>query len=328
MKKIAIFGHDAGGSELLIELLKASLHVGEFKVFCEKNSPCYNILKQKNLTKYLNLVEPSKKFVFQKLDKLNPDMVLYSTGWQNHTEYHFLSYAKKHKIPSIAFLDNWTNYRERFGYPASNWKKKFPDYIATHDETSEKLASSFGLPNLISIKNYALINQLENFKKTLIKQEDTLLFLSEPTAKVAKKTFNDPYYWGFDESNVFQSILKHKKEFNCDKIVVRLHPSDIADTYTNIEPNISISTASLEEDIARAKVIIGIDSSVLYLAFLLGKKTIAFVPSTNRDFHVPLPKANQICTLENLNMNSIIINKKNTNNYGMEFASFIKRILG
>lgn len=328
MKKIAIFGHDAGGSELLISLLKASLHVGKFTVFCELNSPCYNILKQKNLTKYLKLIESSKKFIFQELDKLNPNMILYSTSWQNHIEYHFLSYAKQHKIPSIAFLDNWTNYRERFGYPSPNWRENFPDFITTHDELSEKLAHSYNLPNLVPIKNYSLIHQLENFKKTDTKQDDTLLFLSEPTATVALTTFGDKKYWGFDETDIFKSILKHKSKFNCKNIVVRLHPSDIPKTYKNIDPNVTISQTSLEEDITNAKVVIGIDSSVLHLAFLLGKKVLAFIPSSNRDFHVPLPKENQVKTLEKLNINSLIINNKNINNYGMEFALFIKKTLG
>jgi len=328
VRKIVIFANDAGGSELLLELLRASLHVGEFRVFYIQNSPCQKILKQKCLDSYAFAIQASQQSVSDALDKINPDIILYSTGWQNHVEYYFLNYAREHKIPSVAFLDNWANYKERFSYPDASWKDNFPTYIATHDEFSEKKAKELGLENLVAIKNYSLINELQNFKNVRNATSDILLFLSEPTSVVAKKTYGDEHYWGFTECDVFKSILKHQHKFGCSNIVVRLHPSDTADAYKKIASDITISDLSLQEDIARAKFIVGVDSSVLYLAYLLGKKVIAYLPSTNRDFHVPLPKQNQFTTLENLNPNLLQINTADVKEYGVEFASFIKNILG
>ena len=326
MRKIAIFAHDAGGSELVLELLKASLHVGEFKVFCTNDSPCKRIIEQKNLTKFMQIIKPSKEIIFSALNSLDPDVILYTTSWQNHYEYHFLDYAKKHKILSMAFLDNWTNYRERFGYPANNWKNNFPDFIATHDEKNTQEAKYFDLANIVAIKNYSIINELRSFKKS--KQNDTLLFLSEPTSKVAGATYGDANYWGFNEADVFKSILKHKEKFKCNKIVVRLHPSDKEDIYKKINPQVNISNSSLNEDIARSKIIIGIDSSVLYLAFLLGKKVISYMPSDIRKFHIPLPKSNQLKNLENINIDLLQLNDKDLSDFGIDFALFIKNTLG
>ena len=327
MKKIAIFAHDAGGSELLLELLKASLHVGEFRVFCIDNSPCHILMRNKKLANYQEIIEPTKKFIFSKLDLFKPDVILYSTGWQNHFEYHFLAYAKKQSLPSVAFLDNWTNFRERFGYPDANWQKNFPDVIATHDKHSQENADNQGLKNPITIKNYSLEKKLNEYKN-LTKKEDTLLFLSEPTAKVAKKTYGNSNHWGFDEKDTFKAILQYQKKSTCSKIVVRLHPSDEPKIYKAIAPDITISSNSLLKDISDAKIVIGLDTSVLRLAFLLGKKVISFMPSMKRDFHVPLPKSNQTRSLENFDIKKIKINQRQNDDLGIEFALFIKNILG
>ncbi len=324
MKKIVIYAHDAGGSEILLELLKASLHDGEFMVCCLDDSPCYKLAKQKNLLEYVQTIEGDKLSVFQKLDAFYPDAVFYSTGWQNHIECHFLAYAKEHHLPSISFLDNWTNYRERFGYPDVNWRDNISSYIAAHDEASERLANSLGLPNVIGVKNYSLINQLKNFKKLDAKQEDILLFLSEPTAEVAKKSFGDENYWGFTQADIFKTILKYQDSFGCAKFVVRLHPSDTPDLYKNIYEDIEISNKTLEEDIASAKVIIGIDTVALYLGYLLGKKVLAYIPSHKREFCVPLPKENQIREFENINIDMLVQNKKEVKDYGMDLYTLLK----
>jgi len=319
VKKIAIFAYDAGGSEILLELLKASLHVGDFRVFCVKNSPCDMLIKDKELCDYQEIIEPNEAFVSNKLSIYNPDMILYGTGWQNHFEYYFLTYAKKYDVLSMAFLDNWTNFRERFGYPNKNWQENLPDFIATHDKNSEELAIFLGFKNTITIKNYSLEKQLKDYRKLGIKEEDRLLFLSEPTAKVAKKSFGDENYWGFTEKDVFKSVLKFS---TCKDIIVRLHPSDEAEVYKKIAPNITISSDKLLEDIARAKVIIGIDSSVLYLAFLLGKRVISYIPSRNRDFYVPLPKTNQVRSLKIVGI--IEKNHQAEKSFGIDFALFVK----
>jgi len=326
--KIAIFAHDAGGSDLLLELLRASLHVGEFKVFCTSDSPCKILIQNKRLKTYEEHIYPTRELIFFKLNLFKPDIILYSTGWQNHFEYHFLAYAKKHNLPTVAFLDNWTNYKERFGYPKKGWRKNLPDFIAVHDEASRTLANSLDLKNIVSIKNYVLAKQLKEYKDKSIKKCDTLLFLSEPTSKVAKKTYADADYWGFNEEKVFRTILENQKRLACKKLVVRLHPSDEPDIYKNIKPDVTISNNSLVEDMSCAKVVIGLDTSALNLAFLLGKKAISYIPSNKRDFHVPLPTSNRLRSFNNFDFNSIQTNSSNPNSLGIEFALFVKNILG
>lgn len=327
MRKIALFAHDAGGAEIVLELLKASLLVGEFCIFALAESPCYTLIKAKKLEHLWCEITPKKSDIEAKLTSFAPSIILYGTGWQNHLEYHFLNYAKAHTIPSIAFLDHWTNYRERFGYPEKNWENNLPSFIAAHDQTSFDKAKALGLPNVIAIKNYALRTQRKEAQSVLtnIQESDTLLFLSEPTAKVAKRSFGDAYGWGFTEKEVFQDILTCKEKFGCKNILIRLHPSDTPECYQAIDPNATFSHATLLEDIARAKVVIGIDTIALYTAYLLGKYAISYIPSTKRECCVPLPKANQFTSFEHFNLNQLERVSKIPEDFGMDFEEFLNR---
>jgi hypothetical protein len=330
VRKIALFAHDAGGTEILLELLKASLHGGEFRIFSLAESPCYTLMKAKKLEHFWCEITPLKSDIEAKLSSFAPSIILYGTGWQNHLEYHFLAYAKAHHITSIAFLDHWTNYRERFGYPEKNWEHNLPSFIAAHDQTSFDKAQSFGLPNVIAIKNYALATQLKEAQNVLgkIQERDTLLFLSEPTAKVATRSFGDAYAWGFTEKEVFEDILTCKEKFGCKNILIRLHPSDTPECYHAIDPNATFSHATLLEDITRAKVVIGIDTIALYTAYLLGKKVISYIPSNQRECCVPLPKTNQLKSFENFTLSQLHIIGKNPEDFGMDFALFLEKQLG
>lgn len=327
MKKIALFSHDAGSSEILLELIRANLDLGDFRIFCLKESPCRALAKTKELESFIEIIT-CEDDIFKQLSSFHPSLILYGTGWQNHIEYHFLEYAKEHKLPSIAFLDHWTNYRERFGYPNEEWRENLPDFIATHDKESFELAKSLDLPNVIDIKNYAQMREIlsakEIFSKT--KEEDLLLFLTEPTVKVAQKSHGDANYWGFDEESVFRDILANKSLFDCQNILIRLHPSDSPLSYKKIDPTAIFSDKTLLEDIARAKIIIGIDTIALQSAYLLGKKVISYIPSNNRSCVVPLPKENKIQSFENFEISSLKTATIESELFGMDFAQFLKNL--
>ena len=327
MRRIALFAHDAGGAEIVLELLKASLESGEFRIFCLTDSPCFTLIKTKKLEHFFCEITSDKRDIDAKLTLFQPSLIAYGTGWQNHLEYHFLNYAKIHAIPSIAFLDHWTNYRERFGYPQKNWETNLPSFIAAHDQTSFDKAKDLRLPNVIAIKNYAFHTQLKEAQSVLanIHENDTLLFLSEPTAKVAKNSFGDAYFWGFTENEVFEDILTCKALFGCDNILIRLHPSDTPKTYQAIDPHATFSHSTLLEDIAKSKVIIGIDTIALYTAYLLGKKVISYIPTDKRECCVPLPKANQLTHFDDFKLSQLETIKENPEDFGMDFALFLKK---
>jgi len=318
MIKIAIFSHDAGSSQILLSLVEKNIRNANFQIFCLKNSPCYLIAQEKHLQK--NICTITEEQIEHQLNLFVPNLICYGTGWINHLDWKFLEYGQKNNLKTIAFLDHYINYKERF-------QNRFPDFIATHDAESYKLALSLKLPNLVKIKNYSNAVMLEQFNSEIkdIKIDYNILYLSEPTAKVANSIYADKYYWGFTEMESFTKILQ---KFSNHKILIRLHPSDDKDTYQKIDSDVEFSTSSLLEDINRAKIIIGIDTIALRIAYLLGKKVLSYIPSNKRDFSIPLPKNNQVRDLTNFDMDCIEINKSPIESFGIDFALFIKKELG
>lgn len=326
MKKVGVFSYDAGSSELLLELVLANESLVSFQIFCIQNSPFYKMLVKSGLEKIVKIVRPEKKHINQELQLFQPDLMLYGTSWQNHHEYHIRFYCKQYNIACIAFLDNWTSYKERFGYPSMGWEAHLPDFIAVHDEESCKIANKLFDIKILSVKNYALIKQLKAFKDIPNKENNILLFLSEPTSTVASKRYDNPLYWGFDESVVYKNILEHCKYFTCKEVVVRLHPSDTKKVYQNVKSDTIFSSLTLLEDIARAKMIVGIDTVALRLGYLLGKKVLAYIPSKNREFCVPLPLSNQVRDLKNTSIEKLKIFQESVTDFGMSFASMLEKV--
>lgn len=330
MKKIAIFSHDAGASEILLELCRANIDTQEFCIFCLLDSPCYTLVKAKRLEPYTINIPDEETDIFKKLLDFNPSIILYGTGWQNHLERIFLKYAREHKLPSVAFLDHWSNYRERFGYPDEKWRENLPNFIATHNKESFELAKNLDLPNVVAIKNYAQEREFLYAKDIFerVKEQDILLFLSEPTAKVAQKSYGDSNFWGFNEVKVFKDILENYKLFSCKKIVIRVHPSDTPQTYKDIDQDVIFSDKTLLEDIAKAKIIIGIDTVALYSAYLLGKKALSYIPSNKRECLVPLPQENKIKSFKDFKISELKTKTINDKLFGIDFATFLEKSIG
>ena len=328
--KIAIFSNDAGGSNLLLELLKFHAQNFDFQVFCLGDSPCYKLCLEKNLQAFLHPISSSRSEIFRKLELFAPDVLLYSTGWQNKIEHLFLEYAKLTKIPSISFLDHWTNYKERFGFPHKEWRKNLPDFIATHDEVSYHLAQKLGLDNVISVENYAFKTQLQEAKELslfLKPRQKTLLFLTEPIATFAKKTYQDAYHFGFTEKEVYEEILHFQKELGYENLIIRLHPSDTPDMYTNMNKEATFSSSSLVQDILKADLVIGSDTVALYTAYHLQKKVISYIPSKQKKCSVPIPLQNQFNSLRGVDLNTLQTLKTPTKPFGINFAFYMEKIL-
>ncbi|MEZ7935085.1 MAG: hypothetical protein QMB67_09220, partial [Sulfurospirillum sp.] len=90
----------------------------------------------------------------------------------------------------------------------------------------------------------------------------------------------------------------------------------------------TFSHSTLLEDIAQAKVIIGIDTVALYTAYLLGKKVLSYIPSKKRECLVPLPKENQLTSFEHFNLSSLKQMNDKPDNFGIDFALFVEKQLG
>ena len=125
-KNVAIVSHDSGGAEILSSWLNHN--------YCNAHvvakGPAKKIFKSKCAqVKFLELN-----------DALNrSSWLLAGTGWQTNFEIQAISKARKLGIKTVAFLDHWVNYRERFKF---NGSEILPDEIWVGDRDAETLASN------------------------------------------------------------------------------------------------------------------------------------------------------------------------------------------
>jgi hypothetical protein len=325
---IAVVSHDAGSSELLCALISQHRDDVQWHIFAHPNSPMALICER------YNLVSISISDAAAQLKALNVDALLFGTGWQERTERPYVNYCKKQRIPTVAFLDHWSNYRERFGYPNEHWEDNCGDFTAVHDIKALDLATKLHLPNPITLPNLYLKNLITIAKTKSITPTKNLLFLSEPTDAVAKSTFGDENYWGFTQYTALEDILKNFDKFGCEGLTIRLHPSEtssgfkrILKKYPHIRTQINDArTFDLTDQLLMAKIILGFDTMALYTAALMGQSVLSYLPSKNRDFLLPLPSVQQLRSLNALKPSILSPIPISLDNFGMDFALFLETV--
>lgn len=324
--RIAVVSHDAGSSELLCALVKEYQEHVSWHIFAKVPSPMATICERHALT-----FSPIGN-VHEQLEALHLDLLLFGTGWQDTCERPYVDYCRVHSIPTVAFLDHWTNYRERFGYPQQGWERNLGDFTAVHDEKAYTIAASLALPNLLKLPNYYLQNLIQDAIKHPVSASNHLLFLSEPTDAVAERTYGDPLYWGFTQYTALQEILERFEQFACQTLIIRLHPSETSSNYESLcqrYPHILVQihdahSEDLIDELMRARMIIGFDTMALYIAALLEKPVISYLPSATRDFLLPLPSERQLKDLGDFHPELLMPCPLPMDEFGMDFASFLQ----
>jgi len=320
--KIAVVSHDAGASEILVAYIKAHEKQAKWTLYAPYDSPFETIAQREGLQTQTSL------------DLYDFDALFFGTGWQERIEREFVKEAKREGIPSFAFLDHWSAYRERFDYPNKDWRRNLPNFVVVSDEKAQNLAKEFALAEVIRVNNFYLHQQITQFQEEAITPNENLLFLSEPTEEVALNTYGDKNYWGFTQYSALKEILDNFEKFNCQGLHIRLHPSEQKHAYTKLlkqYPHIKsqiypAAFIPLEKDLLRAKAIIGFDTMALYTAALLAKPVLSFLPSKKRDFCLPLPSSHQLGSLSNLEPVHLKPLKLSLKSDGINFAVIEQKI--
>ncbi len=169
--KILVASHDTGGANILTSLI--SKYKRSFYWIICLAGPAKTVFPNKKFNKIKNIKITESIDAHKILNTFKPDLVLTGTGWESNFENLFLKEAKKIKIRTIAFLDHWACYQERFG-DSDDWKKNLPDYIFVGDKWAYKIALKDGFPKnkLIQIENpyfEEMIKRTNKIKKNKIK---------------------------------------------------------------------------------------------------------------------------------------------------------------
>ena len=318
---IVVLTNDAGATEYLAHLVIQEYHQANWRLFCLKESPASKIFQNLNLD--YTLLDNMQDF--NNISKC--DLIIYGTGWQVEFGKIVEKISSKYEIKSMALIDHWVNYKERFSCGF------LPDYIITMDDIAFNLAHDIFSSDvkIIQLKNYFLEDIVSSFKLLKNKNSDFVVFISEPTSIVAKNNLGDSFAYGFTEYSVFSDLLK-----KFDEIIVRLHPADSLNKYSNLiekYPNKNIVVVnpyqeSLIETLSKSKLTIGFDGMALFISYFLRINTISYMPNSSRKLTIPIPKKYLIDNL--LDLDTISFDNDvdiDLNKNSISFSSIIKKIL-
>jgi hypothetical protein len=297
MKKIVVVVDNSGPATYLVHLIKHNLKVYQWVVVTNKNSAAHRVFTEEGLRCLLkeNKLEPVKF-----LAKIRPDFLLCATGWSGF-ELPYTRVAKSSGLPNAVIFDNWNSQRERFGYPAKDWRKNLPDYIFVCDTEAYRLAKKFNFKNLIKLNNYYFVDILkQRINKAQTNQSQTVLYISETLSFLQNSKYSKEI--SIDgEKVVLEKILKNFSKFtSCfgvNKLIIRLHPSETVltkyDFFKKQYPNLIIEIEKpqnkpLMSSLQEANMVLGQNSMGLFIAFLLGKITVALSLNKNKTI-LPLP---------------------------------------
>jgi hypothetical protein len=282
---LCIVSHDAGGAEILAS------YVAQQGLACSKvlAGPALRIFQRHfGQVETLGLEEAVASC----------ESFLCGTSWQSDLEWTVLGRAAKAGKRTIAYLEHWVNYPERF---VRNGIQHLPDELWVGDADAEILAKAHFpgtpirlVPNPYLLKTVENIRKLETAGKLRTRGEVNVLFVCENISDHAREQHGDPRWWGYTEVEAleyFFSCLASLEE-TVNTVTIRPHPSENPEKYLPVadrfRPMARLSSgATLAEEIARADIVAGCESMAMVVALEAGKKVICAIPPGGRSSCLP-----------------------------------------
>jgi hypothetical protein len=275
---LAIAAHDAGAANHIIAWFK---HLANQQTKPSNRSIAVSVADPA-LSLWLSAFPNSKISTIS--DSLSDAKLLISgTGWQSNLEHNARKLAQNLGVKSVAVIDHWTNYRDRF---IRDDEEVLPDEIWVTDEYAKKLAENY-FPDLriVQLPNLYLENIVAEVRlqeASVLKSAATrLLYVLEPIRQV----------WGNGEQlGEFQALDFLIKNINLLgfgenlSIKLRPHSSDPIgkyDQWIESQKNLDVSLDSsrtLAEGIAWSNVVVGCQTYAMVVALASGRQVICSIP--------------------------------------------------
>ena len=281
---ICIVAHDAGGAEILSSYVRAC------------NLHCIYVL-----------AGPAKQIFERKLgfirSKTLPDAIeqcdwlLCGTSWQSDLEWQAIALARTMAKRSVAFLDHWLNYSERF---VRNGVRHLPDEMWVGDSIAHTRASQIfpevnirlmGNPYFDDIRR-ELGKKSRTFKSD--SRELKVLYVCEPVSEHALREYGNRWHWGYTEEGAMQYFLSNLSILGApvNLITIRPHPSETPSKYQWVKEQFDLSIAyggakPLLEEIVECDVVVGCSSMAMVVGLLAGKRVISCIPPGGKACGLP-----------------------------------------
>ena len=203
--------------------------------------------------------------------------IITGTGWASDFEHKARLEARKTGVRSIAVLDHWANYEDRF---IRNGERLLPDELWVVDEYAEGLAQqSFPGIQVVRVPDSYAERELRHITPLSASTPNRVLYLLEPVRS----------NWGRKEPGEFQALRYFLAKWPFlnfpapTAVQLRPHPSEDSEKYAgfldkNGQPPVFWSKSTLSEDISEARWVAGCQSYAMTLALATGRPVYSTLP--------------------------------------------------
>ena len=247
MKKIFFYFQQAGGAQALMPLIRS------LQTFCD-----VRIIGRKSIHQALSRIGITLE-TFDDLgwdggqtpvpppgfSNFHPDLIITDTIDFTRAEdgisgRYIWQWAKMLSIPSIAYVDCWWGYENRFRLPGEDGFQLIPDTIATIDDLARNdlIAAGFNPGKIVTLGS-PWFDELNQLGKTLTdttalrcelgipSDRFVLLFVSQPL----EKTFGSEQLYGFTERTTLCALLNSLNRLDeavrsTLTLIILLHPEE------------------------------------------------------------------------------------------------------
>ena len=205
-------------------------------------------------------------------------LLITGTGWASNIEHDARKLARSRGIRSVALIDHWVNYAERF---VREGEIVWPDEFRVTDEYAMEIAKhTFPDQTVLQVPNYYVDAQLSAIASVDEAAVPELLYVLEPVRS----------NWGKSIPGEFQALdyfVSHLSQLGLpSETVIRLrpHPSETPEKYSdwvarhsalNIQMDDSLSLA---QSIGQSSWVAGCGSFAMVLALMAGRKVYCTLP--------------------------------------------------
>ena len=280
--------HDAGGAEILSSFIRQQGLECQYVLA----GPALKIFRRKLGAIKSNLLQDSIR---------SADWFLCGTSWQSDLEWHAIAMAKEAGKRSVAFLDHWVNYKERF---VRKGETHLPDEIWVGDVLAENMARTL-FPNVtVRLIENPYFNDIKREIVELLPRPrefgpDRLrvLYVCEPVREHALREYGNERHWGYTEEEALRYFLENLTTLGAPigRIVIRPHPSEASGKYDWVTkeyelPIIIGGPIALFEEIAECDLVVGCESMAMVVGLLAGRRVISSIPPGGKPCALPQTK--------------------------------------
>lgn len=233
------------------------------------------------------------------------DLLISGTGWQSTLEHDARRLARQLGIKSIAVLDHWTNYRERF--MRYEHEEILPDELWVTDPYAFELAKqnfpSIPVSQLPNLYLESLVEEIQQKSRNHSKASDgKILYALEPIRQTWQQETATP--GEFQALDFFFKYLDHLNYKATPEVRLRPHPSDTPGKYHDWIFNHQHAKVSLDpyehlaDSIAWADTVAGCNTYALVIALASDRRVVCALPPWAPPCVLPHP---EIIHLRNYN---------------------------